>query len=367
MNEGDPIYPGGAFQGDDDSGAVVGQIVVSMFTVRFETEGFMLDLPTQGLEIALDESGERVLFAHANFPGWTVYSLDPSILNHRSFQQQWLKTQVNALKVEHDGPSKHAVRVYAVFGGLLAVLIGLWAFSNVIVGIIVGMMPSSWEDKVGQASYAEMTQEFKKLSDPAYTNRLFLVTERLKKGLPSDAPKFDYMVADDDMVNAFALPGGHVIVMRGLIEEATPDELAGVLAHEMSHVIQKHGMRQIAQIIGPVLVFKYLFNSDSALAALVEVSAVLSTLQYSRANETEADEKGWDILLKANIDPRSLESFFKKLNKIDPHEGEAFFSTHPATSERIKHLEQRWQESPKKSGFVPVNGGPDPKPAEAKK
>ena len=72
MNEADPIYPGGAFEGEDDSSAVVGQITVSMFCVRFETEEFTMDLPTQGLELWMDESGERVLFSHANYPGWTV-------------------------------------------------------------------------------------------------------------------------------------------------------------------------------------------------------------------------------------------------------------------------------------------------------
>src|SRR4051812_12804054 len=118
MSEADPIYPGGAFEGDDDSAAVVGQITVSMFSVRFETEQFTLDMPTAGLKIELDDSGERVLFSHANFPGWTVYSLDPAILEHRSFKQVSLKQRVERLKVDHSGPPKHVVRVYMALGAL---------------------------------------------------------------------------------------------------------------------------------------------------------------------------------------------------------------------------------------------------------
>jgi predicted Zn-dependent protease len=165
-------------------------------------------------------------------------------------------------------------------------------------------------------------------------------------------------------VNAFALPGGKVIVMRGLLEEATPDELAGVLAHEVSHVIQKHGMRQLAQLVGPMLIVEYLFNQSGAVSAMVAMSAMFSTLQYSRDNETEADDKAWDIMMKANIDPRSLTEFFRKLRKIEGKNsgGPDIFSTHPATSERIKKLEGRWQNTPRKTGFVPVNGGPDLKP-----
>src|SRR3954469_2068086 len=94
MNEAGPIYAGGAFEGQDDSAAVVGQITVSMFCVKFESEAFTLDLQTQGLEVAFDESGERVLFSHPSYPNWTVYSLDPDIIHHRAFQQQFLKRQI---------------------------------------------------------------------------------------------------------------------------------------------------------------------------------------------------------------------------------------------------------------------------------
>jgi predicted Zn-dependent protease len=229
--------------------------------------------------------------------------------------------------------------------------------------MIVAAMPASWETQIGDAAYKEMREEYVPMNDPVYTNRLFLVAQRLKKGLPEDAPKFQYMVADSEEVNAMALPGGRVIVMRGLIEEATADELAGVLAHEIAHVTEKHGMRQLAQLIGPILIVDYMMNNDGALASLIAVAATFSSLEYSRANETEADEKGFEILLKANIDPRGLTSFFEKLKKIDPRGDSELFSTHPATSARIKRLEELWEQSPRKSGFARVNGGPDPKPA----
>jgi beta-barrel assembly-enhancing protease len=366
MNEADPIYPGGAFEGEDDSAAVVGQITVSMFSVRFESEQFTIDLPTASLQIALDETGERVLFKHFNFPDWTVYSLGPSILNHRSFQQVSLKHRIEQLKVEHSGPPKHAVRVYMAIGAIALAFVGLWAGSNVILGIIVNLMPVEWEQQVGKAAYDEMAGEYKMTTEPALTNRLYLVTQRLKKGLPEDAPKFVYHVADDALVNAFALPGGHVVVMRGLIEEASPEELAGVLAHEQSHVLRKHGMRGLAQMVGPILIADYLFDSKGAISALIAVSAAFGELKYSREAETEADDNAWDILMKANIDPRGLTSFFQKLRKLEPGDVSDVLSTHPATQARIQRLDERWQESPKKSGFLKVDGGPDPKPAEAK-
>jgi hypothetical protein len=103
MNEADPIYPGGAFEGDDDSAAVVGEITVSTLSVRFDTEGFTLDFPTQGLQMELSEDRERVLFSHVSFPAWTVYSLDIAILNHRGFHMPWLQRRVEQLKAELSG------------------------------------------------------------------------------------------------------------------------------------------------------------------------------------------------------------------------------------------------------------------------
>src|SRR5205823_4034128 len=122
------------------------------------------------------------------------------------------------------------------------------------LGAIANAMPAEWEQRIGTAAFQDLSATVKMTAEPQLTNRLFLVTERLKKGFPSNPPKFTYYVGDDPMVNAFALPGGNVIVMRGLLEEATPNELAGVLAHEVSHVIQKHGMRQLAQLVGPMLI-----------------------------------------------------------------------------------------------------------------
>src|ERR1044071_2207646 len=128
-----------------------------MFSLRFESEQFTMDMPTAGLQLALDDAGERVLLSHGNFPGWTVYCLDPSILNHRSFQQVSLKRRVEALKMEHSGPPKHAVRVYMALAAIALVFFGLWAGSNVILGMIVAVMPSEWEQQVGKAAFDEMS------------------------------------------------------------------------------------------------------------------------------------------------------------------------------------------------------------------
>lgn len=360
MNEADSIYPAGAFEGEDDSAAVVGQITVSTFALRFESEAFTLDLPTRGLQMWLDETGDRIFFSHDNFPGWTVYSLDPAILQHHSLNQPFLKKRVQELTHERSQSPRHAARVYGAFGVIAAILIALWAVTDPIIGVIVNMLPEEWETQVGKEAFAEVREIFPLTEEPALTNRVHLVTQRLKKGLAYDAPKFRFHVSDVPLVNAIAVPGGDVVVMQGLLEEAAPDELAAVLAHEMAHVIEKHAMRQIAQDAGPSFISKYIFGGDSALSALLDGTSAIGQLQYSRQNEKSADKTAFSILLNANIDPRSLSRFFEKLNKIEKEFGGAdIFSTHPPTEERIKYLQTLWDESPKKSGFEAVHAGPD--------
>jgi Zn-dependent protease with chaperone function len=359
MNEADNIFTGGAYEGDDDSVATMGSITVFQFSLKFESESFALDFPTQALHVELD-SDSRVIFTHPKYSNWKIYSIDPAIINHRSLQRFGLKKRLEELQFEHGGPSKHAVRVYSVLGGLVACFVCLWLFSDAILGLVVNVMPADWEVKVGNAAFAEIKDEIEITKEPALTNRLNLVAQRLKKGLPFDAPKFEFHVADEPILNAFALPNGKVIVMRGLLEETDGDELAGVLAHEMSHVIRKHGMRAIAQMIGPSLISKYIFGGGSALAAMTERSALLGGLQYSRENERQADSQAWEILLRANIDPRSLTKFFRQMRRSEGGDGASadVFSTHPATSERIQLLEKKWVETKKKSGFQTVNAGP---------
>jgi Zn-dependent protease with chaperone function len=366
MNEADNIFTGGAYEGDDDSVATMGTITASQFSLKFESEAFTLDLPTHNLEVDLDEKS-RVIFTHPNYPGWKIYSLDPKILYHRSLHRFGaLKKKLEQLQYEHAGPSKHAVRVYKVLGAITACLIGLWLFSDAILGLIVNTMPASWEVKVGDAAFKEMQDEVMMTTDPILTARLNPVVERLKRGLPYGGPKFEFYIASDPLNNAIALPNGKVIVMSGLLEEADPEELAGVLAHEMSHVLKRHGMRALAQMQGASLIATYIFGGEGALADFTELSSALGGLKYSRDNERQADKQAFDILIRANIDPRGLTRFFRQMRR---EEAQALdipdvFNTHPPTTERIQTLEQLWEKNPKKSGYQPVQTGPAPPKSE---
>jgi len=157
-------------------------------------------------------------------------------------------------------------------------------------------------------------------------------------------------VSDAREVNAFALPGGYLVFNRGLLEKArTPEEIQGVIAHEIAHVLKRHNLVQLAQTIGlDVAVPAILGNKNLYLDVLVRNGSQLLSLKFTRDNERAADDLGWELLQNAQINPQGMITFFASLKsdmdargKGDSGPGAAFLSSHPTPKERIYRLEQK--------------------------
>lgn len=156
-------------------------------------------------------------------------------------------------------------------------------------------------------------------------------------------------VLDHDLINAFALPGGQVILFRGLIDAAeSPEEVAAVLAHEIGHVVARDPTRLALRTAGSAGVIGLLFGDFSGGTAAVFVVEWLLQANYSRAAETAADDFAIDLLQKADLPPAALATMFERL--LDEY-GEApgivrHFNTHPEMAGRIA-----------RSGGIEVQGG----------
>jgi len=151
------------------------------------------------------------------------------------------------------------------------------------------------------------------------------------------------VVEDKKTRNAFALPGGYIVIYRGILEiMQNESELFGLLAHEAGHIYSRHGLRRIARtaIIG--FVASVLLGDAGGISAiLLDNSALLLNLAYDRQEEHAADEYAVVALGKAGMDPRGLATLFEKIKK---EEGDSrwltFLATHPATEDRIAFLQQ---------------------------
>ena len=168
---------------------------------------------------------------------------------------------------------------------------------------------------------------------------------------------YSFSVANYREINAFALPGGPVWIHRGAIQAATNEaQLAGILAHEIAHVAQRHAAEQISKgviangLLG--LLGAVLGNSGGARTAQTgaQVLAGGYMMKFSRDDEREADRVGAEIMRRSNSDPRGLLEFLEVLRRQagrDPSSVETFLSTHPSPADRVERLRAQLRTAPR--------------------
>src|SRR5690606_1638034 len=117
----------------------------------------------------------------------------------------------------------------------------------------------------------------------------------------------------DSLVNAFAAPGGYIVVFQGLLEASeSAEEVAGILAHEIQHVVQRHGTKAILEAL-PLQLAAAALGGDQAAALFVGAASTLGVLSYRRRDETAADREGFRMLRAARIAPDGMMRFFERL------------------------------------------------------
>ncbi|HIE77900.1 MAG TPA: M48 family metallopeptidase [Candidatus Thioglobus sp.] len=251
----------------------------------------------------------------------------------RSYLLELKKQQLSHFKSE-----KRYVPVFLVFIAAFF-FAGYFFFSN-SVHVVAEMIPYEWEKKIGSFAYDNYLVGKRKVDNATVNRAIQSIVKRIDQ---FDGAEVEYKVAviDAQMINAFAFPGGFVVVTTGLINSSEkPEEVAGVLSHELTHVLERHGIKKLVRQAGLGLLISIVFGDVSALSQLIELSSQLSSLSFDRTQERHADEGAIKILLAAGISPQYLASFFETIKKLDSTEGSIpeIFRTHPLTDERIKRV-----------------------------
>jgi len=202
---------------------------------------------------------------------------------------------------------------------------------------------------LGKSLAQEVERSSKLIDDPVVTEYVNRVGQNLVRNSDAKVP-FTIKVIDSDEVNAFALPGGFFYVNSGLILRAQEEsELAGVMAHEISHVTARHGtcqatkgeMMQLASI--PAMIFIPYTWAGYAMYQGLNMAIPLTFLKFSRDAEREADFLGIQYMYKAGYDPNAYVTFFERIQadeKRRPGTIPKVFSTHPPTPERIANTQK---------------------------
>jgi beta-barrel assembly-enhancing protease len=212
------------------------------------------------------------------------------------------------------------------------------------------------EVQLGQQLSAQINRELPLVSDPTavqYINRLGRSISDIAdpRGIP-----YNFYIVNDASVNAFAVPGGHIYINRGLIERAENlSEVAGVLAHEVGHVVHRHGIEQWRRAqqaeMGLAVLYGILLGRPPAGVeqAAIQIGGTAVFAGYSREAEREADQVAIEYLIRRGIHPMGLVTMFEKLmaeSQRDPSRVEQWFATHPTTQERIDNTRADIQSLP---------------------
>lgn len=203
----------------------------------------------------------------------------------------------------------------------------------------IGAIPVSVDAQIGKAVFESMDLPGPRVTDPVVVDAVKDIIARLEPHAELKGLDFEVHVVDSAEVNAFCLPGGKIIVFTGLLKlSKSPEQVAGVLSHEMSHAIKRHGLRRVMESAGVVVAIEIMAGDVGGLASLgVELAKSAALNNYSREAETEADVTGVRMLHAAAVDPLELADFFEMLKEQKPDFPAAikWLSTHPQHDERI--------------------------------
>ena len=214
-------------------------------------------------------------------------------------------------------------------------------------------LPVSVDEKIGEMAYGQIDKGGPKVEDADIDEPVQKLLERLKAANPDDPFNYKLDVIDSSTVNAFALPGGQMVILTGLLDAAeTPEQIAGVIAHEMAHISKRHGLQGIARSVGLIVAIDLMIGDAGGLVVLgAEIAQFAAQNSYSREHEAEADYVGVELLYKASINPDSLAGFFRILEAEteDMPSIPEWMSTHPEHAARINAIQEQIKSLPQKT------------------
>lgn len=354
-------YPAIYLNSENNLERLTGKIYVKDDHVWFLSDQNQDSIPFSSLHIDAGNGRSRfIFFRHTQKPAITMYTEDHSILKEDCFRSH--DTVIQAFR------QKRMFQQGAM--GCLGILLllvflfisGIFIYRDRMVKALANQIPPEWENQLGEQCFNSLKAEHKLLSDDSLN---LVIMDHLQPMLPEQRnhqAKFRVFISRDTKVNAYALPGGYIVIHSGLIQKAESwEELLGVVSHEMAHVKLKHHTRGMIQQAGIWTILSLWFvNANEAVSVLGKIGGEMVNLAYSREFEQEADDEGFRMLQHAGIDPRGMMTFFNRMledeaaNPGNAMQDLTLLSTHPATTDRIARLKEKLK--PESSVAQPLPG-----------
>lgn len=260
------------------------------------------------------------------------------------------RAMLPALAHKHQEERRRQFRAMGLATAALASVVAAYVFGvPLLANRIVGMVPPEWEERLGETVVAQIEGALKEeagfaVCDPdpqSLANRA--IARFAAKAVEGTGTPFspDIKVIRTTIPNAFALPGGHSFYFSALLDQTqSPDEFAGVMAHELGHVVYRHGMEQLISTSATGLLIGFILGDMTGLSVAGGLGAALIDTRFSREAERQADRFAVDVAQRMAFQPAGFAGLLERVAADDQmSQALALLSTHPLTSERRKALE----------------------------
>jgi beta-barrel assembly-enhancing protease len=341
-----------------------GRFILNRGELRFESSVEPFVLPFEQIVIELGKDEDWMVLGDRRQPGLR-FNIDRSILEDDRFVRAIpIRRQLEVLF----GRRELVRRVWVTLGFLLAFGLLAWVGSMAAgwgVRSVVKGISAQHEVEFGDQAFAKIEPKLALITDTNAVAELAAVAAPLLPSVPARGIPFKFYITAGPP-NAFALPGGRIVVTSGLLDLLDkPDELVGVLAHESAHIAQRHAFQHMISGKGPIFLLEILTGSrNKMLNIMAYPSELLIYESFSQKYEKEADAYGWNYLVAAKINPHGM---IEALRKLKNYESESSltnhfsaFDSHPDLDKRIEWLEAKWVALPDKTNFI-VLTNPVPK------
>lgn len=339
-------YSGGVFNDTLPEGRAGGEIELLPGRIEIRCPaGESFVIAYRECQVEMGGYHGKMIFCRDPDRSVTIFSDDPQFRRDLSLAAAGtLDEQLKIADRQRHHETRRSVFYAATFliASVVVIVGGYFGIRSAAKTAIVAL-PTSIDVQIGNAAMKSMDLGGPLFNDEIVVAAIQKIVNRLTPEAAVAGMLFTVHVVDSPLVNAFALPGGNIVIYTGLIRSAeTPEQVAAVVAHEMAHVTLRHGLQRIGQSLGVWAGLSLLIGDVSGLlGAGVDLFQTASINQYSREHENEADREGVRMLDAADIDPAAMPQFFSIMAENQGNLPGIFewISTHPDEESRIAHVD----------------------------
>ncbi len=344
-------FRGGVFA-ESGEGRQAARLRLLLDGLQAETDGGeSYHLPYDRMRLEHGGASGQMLFVRDDSTALTFVCEDAELLSSLGRQPSAsLQQETQKLSSAHSRKQRQRLMWGAAAIGLALLLVfALPGLLRLASSIAISALPMSVDQAVGKMAIENMDLGGEVLDDAPAQAAMQAILDRLGPHAERQDVHFRVRIIGNEALNAFALPGGEMVVFSGLLARAeSAEQVAGVMAHEMAHVTRRHGLKRMAQSMGLMSLVQLVFGDAAGLLALGKDLFSLALINsYSRDQESEADTEAVAIMLRAQLDARALAGFFRLIQQEHGQQANfmSWMSTHPDPQARIELIDQVLSES----------------------